>query len=90
MPGDDFIILPEPQTAVNISSKDTMNITISKCCLAVFSNLAKVILTGKRCLLALGEVLTSEGLSVLLSQASDCFRTLRKMLPSRSFTLIAL
>lgn len=42
MPGDDFIVFPEPQTAVNISSKDTMNITISKCCLAVFSNLAKV------------------------------------------------
>ncbi|XP_032555500.1 vacuolar protein sorting-associated protein 13C isoform X1 [Chiroxiphia lanceolata] len=41
MPGDDFIVLPEPQTAINISSKDTMNITISKCCLAVFSNLAK-------------------------------------------------
>ncbi|NWI85207.1 VP13C protein, partial [Pitta sordida] len=41
MPGDDFIVIPEPQTAINISSKDTMNITISKCCLAVFSNLAK-------------------------------------------------
>ncbi|KFP74234.1 Vacuolar protein sorting-associated protein 13C, partial [Acanthisitta chloris] len=41
MPGDDFIVLPEPQTAINISSKDTMNITVSKCCLAVFSNLAK-------------------------------------------------
>uniref|UniRef100_A0A8C3CVH1 Vacuolar protein sorting 13 homolog C n=1 Tax=Cairina moschata TaxID=8855 RepID=A0A8C3CVH1_CAIMO len=46
MPGDDFIILPEPQTAVNISSKDTMNITISKCCLAVFSNLAKAFSEG--------------------------------------------
>uniref|UniRef100_A0A6G1RFM0 Vacuolar protein sorting 13 homolog C n=1 Tax=Hypotaenidia okinawae TaxID=2861861 RepID=A0A6G1RFM0_9GRUI len=41
MPGDDFVVLPEPQTAVHISSRDTMNITISKCCLAVFSNLAK-------------------------------------------------
>uniref|UniRef100_A0A8C3ETW0 Vacuolar protein sorting 13 homolog C n=1 Tax=Corvus moneduloides TaxID=1196302 RepID=A0A8C3ETW0_CORMO len=41
MPGDDFIVIPEPQTAINISSMDTMNITISKCCLAVFSNLAK-------------------------------------------------
>ncbi|NXK87404.1 VP13C protein, partial [Formicarius rufipectus] len=41
MPGDDFIVLPEPQTAINISSKDTMNITISKSCLAVFRNLAK-------------------------------------------------
>uniref|UniRef100_A0A8B9CAV5 Vacuolar protein sorting 13 homolog C n=1 Tax=Anser brachyrhynchus TaxID=132585 RepID=A0A8B9CAV5_9AVES len=46
MPGDDFIILPEPQTAVNISSKDTMNITISKCCLTVFSNLAKAFSEG--------------------------------------------
>uniref|UniRef100_A0A8B9RS28 Vacuolar protein sorting 13 homolog C n=1 Tax=Accipiter nisus TaxID=211598 RepID=A0A8B9RS28_9AVES len=46
MPGDDFIVLPEPQTAVNISSKDTMNITISKCCLAVFSNLAKAFSEG--------------------------------------------
>ncbi|XP_054974528.1 intermembrane lipid transfer protein VPS13C isoform X2 [Sorex araneus] len=41
MPGDDFIYLPEPQTAVHISSGDTMNITISKSCLNVFSNLAK-------------------------------------------------
>ncbi|XP_074405827.1 intermembrane lipid transfer protein VPS13C isoform X1 [Zonotrichia albicollis] len=41
LPGDDFIVIPEPQTAINISSMDTMNITISKCCLAVFSNLAK-------------------------------------------------
>ncbi|XP_008938924.1 PREDICTED: vacuolar protein sorting-associated protein 13C, partial [Merops nubicus] len=46
MPGDDFIVLPEPQTAVNIFSKDTMNITISKCCLAVFSNLAKAFSEG--------------------------------------------
>lgn len=42
MPGDDFTFLPEPQTAVHISSGDTMNITISKSCLNVFSNLAKV------------------------------------------------
>uniref|UniRef100_A0A8C0MMJ3 Vacuolar protein sorting 13 homolog C n=1 Tax=Canis lupus familiaris TaxID=9615 RepID=A0A8C0MMJ3_CANLF len=41
MPGDDFIFLPEPQTAVHISSGDTMNITISKSCLNVFNNLAK-------------------------------------------------
>ncbi|XP_068814299.1 intermembrane lipid transfer protein VPS13C isoform X2 [Struthio camelus] len=46
MPGDDFIVLPEPQTAVNISSKDTMNITISKSCLAVFDNLAKAFSEG--------------------------------------------
>ncbi|KAL8196981.1 UNVERIFIED_CONTAM: Vacuolar protein sorting-associated protein 13C [Gekko kuhli] len=41
LPGDDFIILPEPQTSINISSKDVMNITLSKCCLAVLNNLAK-------------------------------------------------
>ncbi|XP_077935392.1 intermembrane lipid transfer protein VPS13C isoform X2 [Halichoerus grypus] len=41
MPGDDFTFLPEPQTAVCISSGDTMNITISKSCLNVFNNLAK-------------------------------------------------
>ncbi|KGL81364.1 Vacuolar protein sorting-associated protein 13C, partial [Tinamus guttatus] len=46
MPGDDFIVLPEPQTAVNISSKETMNITISKSCLAVFDNLAKAFSEG--------------------------------------------
>ncbi|KAJ7311291.1 hypothetical protein JRQ81_006907 [Phrynocephalus forsythii] len=41
LPGDDFIILPDPQTVISVSSKDTMNITISKACLAVFKNLAK-------------------------------------------------
>uniref|UniRef100_A0A8D0H4F6 Vacuolar protein sorting 13 homolog C n=1 Tax=Sphenodon punctatus TaxID=8508 RepID=A0A8D0H4F6_SPHPU len=41
MPGDDFVAVPEPQTTINISSRDTMNITISKCSLAVFDNLAK-------------------------------------------------
>ncbi|XP_058593514.1 intermembrane lipid transfer protein VPS13C isoform X2 [Neofelis nebulosa] len=41
IPGDDFVFLPEPQTAVHISSGDTMNITISKSCLNVFNNLAK-------------------------------------------------
>ncbi|XP_070809810.1 intermembrane lipid transfer protein VPS13C isoform X2 [Pituophis catenifer annectens] len=41
LPGDDFIILPEPQQLISISSKDTMNITISKCCLTVLNNLAK-------------------------------------------------
>ncbi|EMP30306.1 Vacuolar protein sorting-associated protein 13C [Chelonia mydas] len=46
IPGDDFIVLPEAQTVVNISSKDTMNITISKCCLAVFNNLAKAFSEG--------------------------------------------
>jgi vacuolar protein sorting-associated protein 13A/C len=42
MPGDDFI--PEPKVAIHISSGDTMNITISKSCLNVFNNLAKVCL----------------------------------------------
>ncbi|XP_007956453.1 vacuolar protein sorting-associated protein 13C [Orycteropus afer afer] len=41
VPGDDFIFLPDPQMAIYISSGDTMNITISKSCLNVFSNLAK-------------------------------------------------
>uniref|UniRef100_A0ACB8E5K2 Vacuolar protein sorting-associated protein 13C n=1 Tax=Sphaerodactylus townsendi TaxID=933632 RepID=A0ACB8E5K2_9SAUR len=41
LPGDDFIVIPEPQTSISISSKDIMNITISKCCLAVLNNLAK-------------------------------------------------
>ncbi|XP_078536950.1 intermembrane lipid transfer protein VPS13C isoform X2 [Lissotriton helveticus] len=46
IPGDDFVLLPEPQTAISISSKDTMNITISKCSLGVFSNLAKAFSEG--------------------------------------------
>lgn len=40
--GDDFVILPEPRTAISISSKDTMNVTVSQCSLNVFYNLAKV------------------------------------------------
>ncbi|XP_067454112.1 intermembrane lipid transfer protein VPS13C isoform X1 [Thunnus thynnus] len=44
--GDDFVILPEPQTAINICSKDTMNITISQCSLNVFHNLAKAFSEG--------------------------------------------
>uniref|UniRef100_A0A8C3A3N4 Vacuolar protein sorting 13 homolog C n=1 Tax=Cyclopterus lumpus TaxID=8103 RepID=A0A8C3A3N4_CYCLU len=39
--GDDFVILPEPRTAINICSNDTMNITVSQCSLNVFYNLAK-------------------------------------------------
>ncbi|MGH0128064.1 UNVERIFIED_CONTAM: hypothetical protein FKN15_036109 [Acipenser sinensis] len=46
VPGDDFVVLPEAQTAINICSKDTMNITISKCCLHVFTNLAKAFSEG--------------------------------------------
>ncbi|KAM4748951.1 intermembrane lipid transfer protein VPS13C [Rhinophrynus dorsalis] len=45
-PGDDFIVLPEPQSAINVYSKDTMNITVSKCTLAVMSNLAKAFSEG--------------------------------------------
>ncbi|XP_041840973.1 LOW QUALITY PROTEIN: vacuolar protein sorting-associated protein 13C-like [Melanotaenia boesemani] len=44
--GDDFIILPEPCTAISICSKDTMNITVSKSSLNVFNNLAKVFSDG--------------------------------------------
>ncbi|RXM97983.1 Vacuolar protein sorting-associated protein 13C, partial [Acipenser ruthenus] len=46
VPGDDFVVLPEAQTAINICAKDTMNITISKCCLHVFTNLAKAFSEG--------------------------------------------
>ncbi|XP_062405510.1 intermembrane lipid transfer protein VPS13C isoform X2 [Sardina pilchardus] len=46
VPGDDFIMYPDPQTAITISSKDTMNITLSKCSLSVFSNLAKAFSEG--------------------------------------------
>ncbi|KAE8617181.1 hypothetical protein XENTR_v10009002 [Xenopus tropicalis] len=45
-PGDDFILIPEPRSAINIYSKDTMNITISKCTLTVFGNLAKAFSEG--------------------------------------------
>ncbi|XP_070763918.1 intermembrane lipid transfer protein VPS13C isoform X2 [Enoplosus armatus] len=44
--GDDFVILPEPRTAINICSKDTMNITISQCSLNVLHNLAKAFSEG--------------------------------------------
>uniref|UniRef100_A0A8P4GHH0 Vacuolar protein sorting-associated protein 13C n=1 Tax=Dicentrarchus labrax TaxID=13489 RepID=A0A8P4GHH0_DICLA len=44
--GDDFVILPEPRTAINICSKDTMNITVSQCSLNVFHNLAKAFSEG--------------------------------------------
>ncbi|KAM9366322.1 intermembrane lipid transfer protein VPS13C [Symphorus nematophorus] len=44
--GDDFVILPEPRTAVNICSKDTMNITVSQCSLNVMQNLAKAFSEG--------------------------------------------
>ncbi|XP_070692075.1 intermembrane lipid transfer protein VPS13C [Pempheris klunzingeri] len=44
--GDDFVILPEPRTAINICSKDTMNITVSQCSLNVLQNLAKAFSEG--------------------------------------------
>lgn len=40
--GDEFIILPDPRTAISICSKDIMNVTISRCALSVFHNLSKV------------------------------------------------
>lgn len=40
--GDEFIILPEPRTAISICSTDTMNVTVSQCALTVFHNLTKV------------------------------------------------
>ncbi|XP_075873846.1 intermembrane lipid transfer protein VPS13C isoform X3 [Nelusetta ayraudi] len=44
--GDDFVILPEPQTAVNICSKDILNVTVSQSSLSVFHNLAKAFSAG--------------------------------------------
>ncbi|XP_049573506.1 intermembrane lipid transfer protein VPS13C isoform X3 [Syngnathus scovelli] len=44
--GDDFVILPEPCTAVNICSGDSLNVTLSRCGLNVFSNLAKAFNEG--------------------------------------------
>ncbi|XP_077376530.1 intermembrane lipid transfer protein VPS13C isoform X2 [Festucalex cinctus] len=44
--GDDFVILPEPCTAVNICSGDALNVTLSRCSLNVFSNLAKAFSEG--------------------------------------------
>ncbi|XP_054626113.1 intermembrane lipid transfer protein VPS13C isoform X2 [Dunckerocampus dactyliophorus] len=44
--GDDFVILPEPLTAINICSTDTMNITMTQCSVNVFHNLAKAFSEG--------------------------------------------
>ncbi|KAM9409075.1 intermembrane lipid transfer protein VPS13C isoform 2-T2 [Pholidichthys leucotaenia] len=44
--GDEFVLLPEPRTAVTICSKDTMNITVSRTCVDVFNNLTKVFSEG--------------------------------------------
>ncbi|XP_027870643.1 vacuolar protein sorting-associated protein 13C isoform X9 [Xiphophorus couchianus] len=44
--GDDFVFLPEPQTAINICSKDTLNITVSKSSLSIFQKLAEAFSEG--------------------------------------------
>ncbi|XP_074521688.1 intermembrane lipid transfer protein VPS13C isoform X2 [Halichoeres trimaculatus] len=44
--GDDFVILPDPRTALSICSKDTMNITVSQCTLNVLQNLSKAFSEG--------------------------------------------
>ncbi|XP_053284291.1 intermembrane lipid transfer protein VPS13C [Pleuronectes platessa] len=44
--GDDFVILPEPRTAIHICSKDTMNVTVSQSSLNVFHNLTKAFSEG--------------------------------------------
>ncbi|XP_051898323.1 intermembrane lipid transfer protein VPS13C isoform X1 [Pristis pectinata] len=46
VPGDDFLLIPDPQTAITISSKDIMNITVSKCSLNVMNILAKAFSAG--------------------------------------------
>ncbi|XP_069759027.1 intermembrane lipid transfer protein VPS13C isoform X1 [Narcine bancroftii] len=46
VPGDDFFLIPDPQTAITISSKDIMNITVSKCSLNVMNILTKAFSTG--------------------------------------------
>ncbi|XP_072235878.1 intermembrane lipid transfer protein VPS13C isoform X2 [Leuresthes tenuis] len=44
--GDDYVLLPEPRSAISICSKDAMNVTLSKCSLNVFHNLAKAFSEG--------------------------------------------
>ncbi|KAI9531704.1 hypothetical protein NQZ68_038852, partial [Dissostichus eleginoides] len=44
--GDDFVILPEPRLAVSVSSKDTLNVTVSQSSLSVLQNLAKAFSEG--------------------------------------------
>uniref|UniRef100_H3CXZ0 Vacuolar protein sorting 13 homolog C n=1 Tax=Tetraodon nigroviridis TaxID=99883 RepID=H3CXZ0_TETNG len=39
--GDEFLIVPEPRTAISICSKDIINVTISQAALTVFHNLSK-------------------------------------------------
>ncbi|GCC33396.1 hypothetical protein chiPu_0011865, partial [Chiloscyllium punctatum] len=46
VPGDDFFQILDPQTAITISSKDILNITVSKCSLSVLDALAKAFSAG--------------------------------------------
>uniref|UniRef100_UPI00398F8396 intermembrane lipid transfer protein VPS13C isoform X2 n=1 Tax=Pristiophorus japonicus TaxID=55135 RepID=UPI00398F8396 len=46
VPGDDFLPILDPQTSITISSKDIMNITVSKCSLNVLNVLAKAFTAG--------------------------------------------
>ncbi|XP_061669454.1 intermembrane lipid transfer protein VPS13C isoform X3 [Syngnathoides biaculeatus] len=44
--GDDFVTVPEARTAVNISSGDALNVTVSRCGLDVLADLAKAFSEG--------------------------------------------
>ncbi|XP_078286094.1 intermembrane lipid transfer protein VPS13C isoform X3 [Rhinoraja longicauda] len=46
LPGDDFLPIPDPQTTITISSKDVLNITVSKCSMNVMNILAKAFSAG--------------------------------------------
>ncbi|XP_032870852.1 vacuolar protein sorting-associated protein 13C isoform X2 [Amblyraja radiata] len=46
IPGDDFLPIPDPQTTITISSKDVLNITVSKCSMNVMNILAKAFSAG--------------------------------------------
>ncbi|XP_078056331.1 intermembrane lipid transfer protein VPS13C isoform X2 [Mustelus asterias] len=46
VPGDDLLQIPDPQTAITISSKDILNITVSKCSLNVLNVLAQAYSAG--------------------------------------------
>ncbi|XP_072349204.1 LOW QUALITY PROTEIN: intermembrane lipid transfer protein VPS13C [Scyliorhinus torazame] len=46
VPGDDFVQIADPETAITISSKDILNITVSKCSLNVLDVLAKAFSAG--------------------------------------------
>ncbi|XP_057687593.1 intermembrane lipid transfer protein VPS13C isoform X2 [Corythoichthys intestinalis] len=44
--GDEFVILPEPRTAIRVYSDDTLNVTLSRCALDVLGNLARAFSEG--------------------------------------------